>query len=110
MERRESEPPDRVAMVASCVALVVLPAVPRIARGEPGHHPVADDLGDDRGAGHGVNARVAVDHVRVLPDLLLETYDPVTVDDDVLMAAQTRDRAAHREMRGVVDVELVDLA
>ena len=36
--------------------------------------------------------------------------DPVAVDQHVLVAADPRDRPAHREVRGVVDVELVDLA
>ena len=39
-----------------------------------------------------------------------EAGDPVAVDEDVLVAADVRDRAAHRQVRGVIDVELVDLA
>ena len=46
----------------------------------------------------------------VRPDLGLEPDDPVAVDDDVVVAAEPGDRPAHREVRGVVDVELVDLA
>ena len=44
------------------------------------------------------------------PTCCLEAGDPVAVDDDVLVAAEPRDRAAHREVGRVVDVQLVDLA
>ena len=59
-------------MVARRVALVVLPAVAGIAGREAGHHPVADDLGHDRGARDRVTVGVAVDDRRVRPDLVLE--------------------------------------
>ena len=61
---------DRHPVVERGIALVVLPAVARVARGEAGHHPVADDLGDDRGARDRVDLGVAVDDVRVRPDVL----------------------------------------
>ena len=54
--------------------------------------------------------RVAVDDVRVRADMRLEAGDPVAVDQHVLVPADARDRPAHRQVRGVVDVELVDLA
>ena len=44
------------------------------------------------------------------PTWRLEAGDPVAVDEDVVVAADPRDRPAHREVRRVVDVELVDLA
>ena len=97
-------------MLERGVALVVLPAVARVAGRELRHHPVADDLGDDRRAGDRVDLGVAVDDVRVRPDVRLEPGDPVAVDEHVLVAADPGDRAAHREVRGVIDVELVDLA
>ena len=50
-----------VAVLERRVALVVLPAVARVARGEARHHPVADDLGHDRRAGDRVDLGVAVD-------------------------------------------------
>ena len=88
----------------------MLPAVPRIARGQAGHHPVAHDLGDDRGARDRVHLRVAIDDVRVGPDQVLEPDDPVPIDHDVLVATEPGDRATHREMGRMVDVELIDLA
>ena len=54
---------DRGAVLARGVALVVLPAVARVARRELGHHPVADDLGHDRRARDRVDLGVAVDDV-----------------------------------------------
>ena len=44
------------------------------------------------------------------PDVPLEPDDPVAVDDHVVVAAEAGDRPAHREVRRVVDVQLVDLA
>ncbi len=110
VERGQAQRADRVAVVARRVALVVLPAVARIAEREPFHHPVADHLRDDRRTGDRVDLGVAVDDVRVRADLRLEPGDPVAVDQDVLVAADPGDRPAHGEMGGVVDVELVDLA
>ena len=97
-------------MVAGGVPLVVLPAVARVAHRQESHHPVADDLGDDRRAGDRVDLGIAVDDVRVRADLGLEAHDPVAIDDHVIVAAEARDRPAHREVRRVVDVQLVDLA
>ena len=60
-------------------------------------------------AGDGVDPGVAVDDVRVRPDVGLEPGDPVAVDDDVLVAAEAGNRPAHREVGSVVDVQPVDL-
>ena len=67
-------PSSRIAapVLARGIALVVLPAVARVAGREPGHHPVADDLGHDRRTRDRVDLRVAVDDVRVRPDVRLE--------------------------------------
>ena len=97
-------------MLERRVALVALPAVARVAGRQALHHPVADDLGHDRRAGDRVDLGVPVDDRRVRSDCRLEPGDPVAVDEDVLVLADAGDGASHREMRGVVDVELVDLA
>ncbi len=110
MERREAHPADGLAVIAGGVPLVVLPAVARVARGEPGHHPVANDLRHDRRAGDRVDLRIAVDDLRVRPDLGLEAGDPIAIDQHVLVTTEAGDRASHREVGRVVDVEPVDLA
>ena len=107
--RREPVGPDGVAMLARGVAGVAVPAVHRVADGEVVHHPVADGLGDDRGAGDRVDPRVAVDDRRVRPDLRLEVGDPQPVDEHVVVTAEPGDRAAHREVGRVVDVQPVDV-
>src|SRR3954451_7764412 len=109
VERGEAEGADGLAMVPRRIALVVLPAVPGITRGKESHHPVADDLGNDRRAGDRIDPRVAVDDVGVWPDSSLEAGDPVAVDEDVLVPTDLPDGPPHREMGRVVDVELVDL-
>ena len=86
MERRQPELADRHPVLQGRVALVVLPAVPRVASRQQLHHPVADDLGDDRGAGDRVDLGITVDDVRVRPDVCLEPGDPVAVDEDVVVA------------------------
>ena len=100
---------DPAPMVERRVAGVVLPAVVRVARGEPVHEPVADDLGDDRGGRDRVALRVAADDRRVGADVLLEAVDAQPVDQHVLALGDAADRAAHGEVRGVVDVDPVDL-
>ena len=40
----------------------------------------------------------------------LEPGDPVAIDEDVLVATHARDRAAHRQVGRVIDIELIDLA
>ena len=96
--------PDRVAVLLRRVALVALPAVLRVADGEAVHHPVADGLGDHRRAGDRVDQRVAVHDRRVRAHLPLEVGDAQPVDEHVVVAAEARDRPAHREVGGVVDV------
>src|SRR5262245_61874195 len=110
VERGEPQPADRVTVIASGIALVVFPAVARIPHRKEGHHPVAYNLGNDRRAGDRVAPGIAVDDRRVRSDRGLETLDPVAVDQDVVVAAEAGDGAAHREVRRVVDVDRVDLA
>ena len=96
-------------MLARCIAGVVLPAVPRVARSQLDHHPVANHLRDDRRAGDGIAEGIPVDNRGVRPNLLLEAGDPEPVHQDVIMLADPRDRTAHGEMGGVVDVQAIDL-
>src|SRR3954447_15712502 len=100
---------DGRSVLARRVAAVAVPPVLRVAHGEPSHHPVPDGLRDHRRARDRVHPGVAVDDRRVRADLLLELRDSQAVDEDVVVAAEPRDRPAHREMRGVVDVEPVDV-
>src|SRR4029078_1990490 len=94
VERCQAEPADRLAVVARGIALVVLPAVAPAAGGEAHHHPLPDDLGNDRRARDRVHLGVAVDDVGVWPDLGLEPDDPVSVDYDVLVTAEPADGSA----------------
>ena len=39
----------------------------------------------------------------------IEYDDPIAVDENMVVTADSGDRPAHRQMRGVVDVEAIDL-
>src|SRR4051794_3150425 len=57
-----AEPRHRIEVVAGGVALVAIEAVARIPPVQIEHHPIARDLGDDRGRRNRRAPAVAVDH------------------------------------------------
>src|SRR6476620_3191729 len=61
MQWSQSEVVDRAAMIGRRIAAIMLPPISRIAAGILHHHPVAGDLGDDRGGGDRAAFGVAVD-------------------------------------------------
>src|SRR5487761_2586295 len=109
MVGRHAQDPERGPVLSGRVAGVVLPSVARIARREAGHQAIANHLGDHRGARDGVDRCIAV-HDRVVgAHGGLEPGDRQAVDHDVVVPAEPGDRPAHREVRGMVDVEPVNL-
>ncbi len=106
--RRHAEPVDRRAVLARRVADIGLPAVPRIARRQIAHDPVAGHLGDDRGRGDRKAQRVTLD------DGLHRAADgrrdgPVD-QRDIGADPEPGDRARHRQQGRAQDVDAVDLA
>src|SRR5206468_10551506 len=61
MERGQPKLDDRPAVIGRGIAAVMVPAVAGIIARIVGHHPVASDLGDDRGGGDRAAFGVAVD-------------------------------------------------
>ena len=61
MERRRAASRDRFEMKLRPIADMARKAIVGIMRVEPGHHPVARDLGDDRGGGDRQARGVALD-------------------------------------------------
>src|SRR5204863_4849285 len=94
---------DGAPMVRSGVANVVLPAVAGVTPREPVHEPIAGDFGHDRGAGDGIRERVAVHDARVWAEV--DVSDVETVDQRVIHWLDALQRARHRQMRRVVNVE-----
>ena len=109
MERRDALLLDAAPVRERRIPRVVLPAVVGIAGRKTFHETVPDDLRHDRGGRDRVAARVAVHDRGVRADEVLEPVHPQAVDEHVLPLAHAADGTAHGEVRGVVDVDPVDL-
>ncbi len=97
---------ESLAVVGGGVADVVVPAVAGVALGEACHQAVADDFGDDGGAGDGVALAIAFDDGEVISELGLGT----AIDEDgVRYNGQVAEGALHGEAGGAADVEALDL-
>ena len=98
-------------MMGGGVAAIGFPAKAPVIGGQPGHQAVAGHLGDDRGGGNRERDGVAAN------DKLFgaaEARRTIAVDEcevwhAPLVPCQRGDGAAHREQRGLQDVDPVDL-
>jgi hypothetical protein len=107
MERRRSELAQGAAMVGRRIAAIRLPSIAGIRPRMLGHHPVAGDLGDDRGRGDRAALGVPVDDGfrRALP-----ARAGVSVDEHPGgLLAERFDGPGHRQHPRPVDVDRIDL-
>src|SRR5918995_5806350 len=108
MVRRGPEPVERGQVVWASVADVGLPAVAGEGGRQPAHVTVARHLGDDRGGGDGIGARVAADDGLGAAAELGRHL--VAVDQhQVRLLGHRLQRAAHGEESRLQDVDGVDL-
>src|SRR5258708_6665409 len=96
-------------MVDRRVPAVVLPAIAGIARGELLHQSVARDLRDDRGRGDGEALGVALHDLGMPARGEGRVDDLASVDEHVVVVADLAERALHRDVARVIDVQPVDL-
>ena len=88
------------------IALVALPAVARVARGEQASSSGRAPPWRRSTRRRSCSSCASPSTIAVYgPTWRLEAGDPIAVHEHVIVAAQPRDRAAHREVGGVVDVE-----
>ena len=110
--RREPVLGDRGEVRRGAVPDVARPGICRVSLGERVHEPVARDLRDDRRARDRVAPGVAPDDGRVHA---AEQADRLAVDEHVVRGVAEAgghpgQGTPHRQRRGVVDVQPVDLA
>src|ERR1700722_14514476 len=108
MERRRAASRKRFKMNLRPVADMARKAIVRIKRVETGHHPVARDLGDNRGGGDRETRGVALDD---RAPLAAKARRPVAAVDECESRTQRQsvDGARHRRKRRAANIEKIDL-
>src|SRR2546426_5772896 len=109
MEWSDTKLAKGLPMIDGRIPAVVLPAVARVLRRKPGHQPVARDLRDDRCRGDGEGLRVASHDLAVLAWRERGIEDAASVDEHPVVLTDLPERAEHRHMARVIDVEAMDL-
>ncbi len=106
---REPARAQRRAVVDRRIPAVVLPAVARVLAGETRHETVARHLRDDRRGRDGEALRVAPHDLTVTSRRECGIEDATPVDEHPVVLADLSQRARHRDVAGVIDVEAVYL-
>lgn len=108
MVRRQPVGRESGMMFRRPVPGIGFPAIMGMPSRERAHQPIAGHLGDDRRAGDRVAAGVAANDGCVFHT---QGPDGITVDHHVVeLHVEIRERTAHGQHRGVVNVDAVDLA
>src|SRR5205823_2505241 len=100
---------ERLAMIDGRITAVVFPAVAGVLHCELRHEAVARDLRDDRRCSDRERFRVAPHDLRVPSRGERRIEDATPVDEDPVVLADLAQRAQHRNMTRVIDVEAMDL-
>src|SRR5438132_6937352 len=109
MEWSDTKLAQGLAMIDGRIPAVVLPAVTRVLRRKPGHQPVARDLRDDRCRGDGEGLRVASHDLAVFAWRERGIENAASVDEHPVVLTDLTERAKHRDVARVIDVEAMDL-